>query len=312
MNIVICDSAVKPASVASVAVHITNAQKISAYLNSCGHFSVVIFSDEDPFKRIRTGVDVLIFSYGSKYFDYLPWDNWLKQNPKVKVGWITNDYDLQPNGFYLHRLSFLIKNFETSSSKRLSSLPSIMVNLNTLVVNDSEPSVETSHKKFLCTYYGTFRKDRQKYFSKYLRPPLLLSCSTKNRKKYKDLGCTSQIIEKMLWVKGRETLRQFWFSLYIEDIKTHSNFSHFANRFYECLNANTIPLFDKTCLGTIAKEKDHKIPNDLLIDSLEDISKKRSEAERLYESDFFVFNKRIAVEQRDSALYKIESFLSFL
>jgi hypothetical protein len=41
-------------------------------------------------------------------------------------------------------------------------------------------------------------------------------------------------------------------SLYIEDEITHENYNCLANRFYECLNYNVLPLFDASCKNTIS------------------------------------------------------------
>jgi hypothetical protein len=80
-----------------------------------------------------------------------------------------------------------------------------------------------------------------------------VSSSSKNFKQYLQHGCNPKFIEKIKWDKNRETLRLFKYSLYIEDEFTHENYNHLANRFYEAVYCNCVPLFDLSCKTNVIK-----------------------------------------------------------
>ena len=122
--------------------------------------------------------------------------------------------------------------------------------LNLLLARDPNP---LTPKKYDLIYYGTFRKDRSKYFARYLQKPFYLSTSIKNFKKYHHIGCRPNFIEPLQWKQGHEILNKFRYSLYIEDQYTHEVYNHLANRFYECLFCNVVQFFDIHCKHTIKR-----------------------------------------------------------
>lgn len=93
-------------------------------------------------------------------------------------------------------------------------------------------------------YYGSFRKDRVKYFDRYFREPktaLRISCP--NRK------FTESYAHELLRHEGKITepmsiwLHRRGLGLYLEDTKSHSEFHSPANRFYEMLSAGLPMVF---------------------------------------------------------------------
>ena len=68
-------------------------------------------------------------------------------------------------------------------------------------------------------------------------------------------------------------MSDFKCSLYIEDEKTHKHYNYLANRFYESLNYNCVPLFSKECKNTIDLSG-YNIGNEYCIDSPLDIKEK--------------------------------------
>ena len=82
-----------------------------------------------------------------------------------------------------------------------------------------------------------------------------ISTSKKNQIKFANAGIQAQFIEKLMWSDKPFDmfepvglrLRDYKYSLYLEDDHTHSNYAFMANRFYECVMNNTILFFDHRC-----------------------------------------------------------------
>lgn len=106
-------------------------------------------------------------------------------------------------------------------------------------------------------YYGSFRKDRVKDFSAYLKKndyyKTVISCSDNQQMKFKDAKIYPDHFESPL--KSKEDLNKYALSLYIEDEHTHNEFHSLSNRFFECLSAGTAILVDHKCLNTFKKSE---------------------------------------------------------
>ena len=130
-----------------------------------------------------------------------------------------------------------------------------VVNLNTLIYRDIDFSDGSlfpmeKPKKSDCLYWGSFRKDRVKYFNKYLSH-IKVSTSPKNSEKFVASGVSADFIPRIDWFK--DGLWEFKYSLYIEDEYTHKVFNNLSNRFYESIMYEVIPLFDINCKNTVEK-----------------------------------------------------------
>jgi hypothetical protein len=88
--------------------------------------------------------------------------------------------------------------------------------------------------------------------------------------KFKTKGIAANFIPRIDWAK--EGLKDYYCSLYIEDETTHTHYNHLANRFYEALNYNVVPIFSKECLGTIEKSS-YPITTDLIFSNVEQMKK---------------------------------------
>lgn len=258
-------------------LHWLNAYKIQQDLISKGHAVDLIWSYPDVNDNIRTGYDAIIFNHASRY-SYIS-DEWLHKNNDAKLFYITNEYNLgEPLILWSwvkhHDMKFhVIANHDMSASKVVKKYVDSwnVVNLNTLIVED-KPIVSTDEffgfEKQHCIYYGTFRKDRTKYFQKYLTGNVKISTHAKNYSKFRDIGVTGPFCDRIDW--SGSGLSNYKTLLYIEDESTHDNYNFLANRFYEALNYDVFPLFDKSCINTLRKCH-YDIPKCAVVDNVDEL-----------------------------------------
>lgn len=258
-------------------LHWLNAYKIQQHLISKGHTVDLIWSYPDVNENIRTGYDAIIFNHASRY-SYIS-DEWLIQNPQAKLYYTLNDYNLgEPILLWSwvkeHGLKYdVIANHNASASKVVTKYVNNwhVVNMNSLITEDvshSQSHQFFSYDKYQCIYYGTFRRDRIKYFQKYLTGKIVVSTHAKNRSKFEDINVFGPFCDRIDWVVG--DLGNYKTLLYIEDETTHTEYSCLANRFYEALNYDVFPLFDTSCKNTIELSK-YDIPTYALVDNAEDV-----------------------------------------
>lgn len=248
-------------------LHLTNAHQIAQRLDADLICSYVGVNDE-----IKSGYDNIIFNHASAYsfVDYA----WLEANPNARLFYITNEYNLgEPRILWMaakraNRKYTVIANHPSVASKVVTKYTDdwLIMNLNSLVYqHDVNRSFENKTKDLI--YYGSFRKNRGKYFLKYFTENLIVSSHIKNVEKFKAAGVSANFIPRIDWSK--DGLKDYMCSLYIEDETTHIHYNHLANRFYEALNYNVIPIFSGECRGTVEKSG-YSIPSDLFFS---DVSK---------------------------------------
>lgn len=232
-------------------LHWLNAKQIKEELISLGHEVDLVWSYPTVNESIKSGYDRIIFNHAShySYVDYA----WLQASPDAKLFHITNEYNLgEPRALWMGvkegRRYEVIANHQPKVSKIVQKYVNDwhFVNLNTLIFNPILPNKQKSG----CVYYGSFRKDREVSFRKYLKGHVTISTHQKNREKFQNIGVNGPFVDRINWSK--DGLMDFKTSLYIEDEITHENYNCLANRFYECLNYNVLPLFDAACKNTIA------------------------------------------------------------
>jgi hypothetical protein len=243
-------------------LHLVNAHQIANHLNSdliCSYKGV---NDE-----IKSGYDAIIFNHASQYsfVDYA----WLEANPNAKLFYITNEYNLgEPRILWMgvkraNRTYTVIANHPAVASKVVTKYTDdwLILNLNSLVYEHQNKCTLRDKTKDII-YYGSFRKDRTKYFQKYIDESIIFSTHQKNVEKFQNIGMTANYIPRIDWNKG-EALTPYHCSLYIEDEVTHTHYNHLANRFYEALNYNVVPIFSEECVDTIEKSG-YPITTDLI------------------------------------------------
>lgn len=235
-------------------MHWQNAKILANFLNAD-----LIWSYPSVNNKIKTGYDVIIFVHASHY-SYIDID-WINNNKTAKLFYITNEYNLgEPMILWKiakqGRKYSVIANHPASASKVVLKYTDNwhIVNLNVLIYNPKNQLIKNTLfdiERKGCVYYGSFRKDRVSYFKKYLDGNVLLSTHPKNTDKFRNVGVTSKTANRINWHDNG--LFYFKQSLYIEDIKTHTHYNYLANRFYEALNYNCVPIFGNECKGTVLK-----------------------------------------------------------
>ena len=255
-------------------MHWQNSKILSDYLKAD-----LIWSYPDVNNNIKSNYDAIVFVHAShySYTDY----QWLEQSPNAKLFYITNEYNLgEPRTLWMAvkngRKYDVIANHPHKASKVVMKYVDNwqVLNINSLVYNpkkqDKELTIFNSERSG-CIYYGSFRKDRLKYFKKYLNDNVILSTHSKNTNKFIDAGATSKIKNRVDWLK--EGLFPYKHSLYIEDEKTHIYYNYLANRFYEALNYDCVTLFSNECKNTV-DISGYNIPKEYFIKDSSEIQKK--------------------------------------
>lgn len=195
-------------------------------------------------------------------------------NPNARLVWLVNDHDLEDNQLLRYAICEKNRSYDmicnnpregyrhwilnkNIAGKKLNDFIDgwHTCNLNCLIFrNDIQLKKDLiENEKERIIYYGTYRKHRSEDFQKYLHYGLTVSTSIKHWKKLQALGCTSKLTNTLSWEIGRESLRNYKYSLYIEDKHTHDNFAFMANRFYEALMCNVGCLFAPNTFQTINK-----------------------------------------------------------
>ena len=246
-------------------LHWLNAKQIKDFLVELGHEVDLVWSYPTVNEEIKSGYDRIIFNHAShySYVDYA----WLQASPDAKLFHVTNEYNLgEPRALWMAlkngRRYEVIANHSPDISKIVQKYVDSwhFTNLNALIFN---PILPNKQKKD-CVYYGSFRKDRETSFRKYLKGNVVISTHQKNRDKFQSIGVNGPFIDRINWSK--DGLMDYKTSLYIEDEITHENYNCLANRFYECLNYNVLPLFDASCKNTISLSG-YDVPDYFIIDN---------------------------------------------
>ena len=237
-----------PRAVNPIDAHVRNALAVQKELRILGHKVDLLYIEENS-KRVQKKYDVVLVSYATQFPMIHELDKIEEINKDSVWGWLTNEYNLAPNGMFYKIFkktsSFILTNYAKGAVKFNCFDRDYTVNLNTLLYEE-KPVTKKTHN-FI--YYGTYRTDRELYFKKYLTENVYLSTSTKNHKKFMHIGCKAKPIMKFSWSKP--ALLNFRYSLYMEDTFTHNHFNNLANRFYESLACNCVLLFDKSCEKTL-------------------------------------------------------------
>lgn len=242
-------------------IPVQNLHWINSYQLANALGAELIWSFPNVNDNIKSNYDAIIFVHASQYtyVDYA----WLEQSPNAELYYVLNEYNLgEPRTLWLGikegREYTLLSNHNPNkgNSKIVTKYTKEwkLLNLNALSYMTLNKLVNPIHERdrHNVIYYGSFRKDRIKYFKKYFNDnTIIVSTHQKNEEKFNGLGVYPKFVSRINW--NRLGLFPYKYSLYIEDEVTHINYNHLANRFYEALNYNCIPLFDRSCKNTLEK-----------------------------------------------------------
>jgi hypothetical protein len=278
MKILLIDSH-KGTADAAQNLHWLNADNLRCHLLAGGHEVHLIWSYPSVNENVHGGYDCIVFNHASQY-SYIS-EEWLQKNDTAKLFYITNEYNLgEPVLLWSwvkqnDKTFDVIANHPAKASKVVKKFVGNWheVNLNSLVarpLRDTAPSTFFDTTPTGCLYYGSFRKDRVPYFKKYFDGSIAISTHKKNRHKFIKEGITGPFCDRIDW--GGVGLANYKASLYIEDVKTHTHYNHLANRFYEALNYNVLPIFDITCKNTVVTSG-YDIPDWLFVDGPQELQR---------------------------------------
>jgi hypothetical protein len=217
-----------------IAVSYRNAEILAKELNAD-----ILMNKTDRLKD--KDYDVIILPYFNRYTDYVTLKSLIRKN---QTRWLLrSEYEKVIVSMKEFKPFYEIGNFEGCNN---------FLNTNLLIAK--EPN-QLTVKKYDCIYYSRYRADRMKYCKEYLQGEIYLSTHPKNHKHFFHAGCTPKLIKHINWTPKKETLNLFRYSLYIEDVYTHSVFNNLANRWYEAGFCNNVVFFDVNCWNTIRKSE---------------------------------------------------------
>lgn len=217
-----------------IAVSYRNAEILADELGA----DLLMYKDD---KLQNKEYDVIILPYFNRYTDYVTLRKLVKQNQKRFL--MRSEYE---------RVNAIFKEFNPYSEICNFQGGQNFLNTNLLIAREANQLIQ---KKYNCIYYSRHRADRIKYCKEYLQGDIYLSTHPKNHKHFFHAGCKPKLIKHIDWTTGKETLNLFRYSLYMEDVFTHSVFNNLANRWYEAGFCNNVVFFDINCLNTIRKSE---------------------------------------------------------
>jgi len=288
----------------SINAHTRNILEINKYLK------FDIFPSGEKFLRLalKRKYEKIVFSYSSSRCPFFLINKLLDKNNDAKLYWVINDYKESPPSFLLNRKNVtVICNNKMSENRNFNFVHKWhLINLNSLILNDDKPNFKK--RKHEIIYYGSYRINREKYFKEYLHSPVVISTSKKNIKKYKKIGCSSNIIDKLNW--GTNPLEKFNFSLCMEDVKSHKIYSHAPNRIYESIFSGCLPIIDINMKRNL-EMTNLFIPDCLYVNNYNDMINKIEKIDRQELSET-LFDKNIEImrEEKNAALKNIVEILN--
>lgn len=258
--------------------------------------------------------DIIVFVHASAYVKTPVFVKFLLTQPNARYFYVLNDYYLgEPHPLWVMCRDYnvryhVIANHSHKCSKVVSKNVDTwnIVNLNSLITEDVRciKSMMFNLADPTIIYWGNYRSGRVKYFKKYFDPRLVVSTSKKNIDKFREYELQASWIDKLRW--DRHQLCCYDAALYIEDEKTHTNYSCMANRFYEAVSHKVISFFDVSCKHTIDRSG-YTIDPYFIVNDKEELHKKVLERKRdVNEKEHL----QKALEEKQYTLDKIKEIIT--
>ena len=96
--------------------HVRNSIEIQKAIIASGFECDLLFSNV-PY--LMKKYDFIVYSYSSFYFQFEAFRQLIEyQDSTCRYGWITNEYNISPNGYYKDSIEFVISNFEETKKKK--------------------------------------------------------------------------------------------------------------------------------------------------------------------------------------------------
>jgi hypothetical protein len=228
---------------ASLTVAYRNMMVLAKELNA------TLYADAESLKKAPDNFDAIICGFGSTSCEKEQSVAFIKRNHKANLWWLVGEYEQTTFAplFYAGRKFGVFRNFKHALKNRQAK-EQVFVNINSLL---AKPCIDPMQaRNFGAIYYGRWRRDRAAYFSQYITNDCWLSTSPKNMKIFASIGINPRFARGMSWAQGKETLKQFTASLYLEDKFTHLHYNCPANRYYEALWCGVPILFQSESLNT--------------------------------------------------------------
>jgi hypothetical protein len=294
----------------NIILHLRYSKGISAFLRFLGwlkeNFDFVDISTIQQMNFYNNkNINFILIPYAFRIMDNITEKcKFIENHPEAKIIRFFNEYNLSENGslakiFKKRPIDYLITNYEREIINNKNYKQRIVINVNCLTMFDFKRDFTEDKRIESPLYWGTFRRGRIDYFKKYLvDKDIFLSTSVKNIKKFKQIGANVTFLKQIKNI-GSELcpLKNFYFTFYIEDKITHTNYNFPANRFYEALSYDIVMFYDVNCKNTFEKYG-VEIDNEFWVDGVKDLKEK---AQTKFYKDFLLKQKRLkeyAIEER--------------
>ena len=279
-------------------------------------FNADLVHDSESWKNfIKNDYDVIFVGYSTRYQEYKADVQFIEKNPNALIVHISTEYEnAAPASLYYANRPFLhIANYVDIPKQQMTGAWKLRdefkhVNVNALLYYDSNSKQQKNRS---CIYWGRYRPDRAKYLKIFADAGVDISTSPKNIKKWIDAGVTAKTwLNKVLWIPSRESICEYMYSVYAEDVYTHTNYNCPANRWYESLCCDVQPLIHISCKGTFEKSG-YVIHDDMWFDTSECLRVKRQGTKlRNHLSKWRIETKRCCAEERTSVARQIKDMVA--
>lgn len=179
------------------------------------------------------------------------------------------------------------------------------INWNALQMSDGIAAIpfESRQAPDSLVYYGSFRKDREKYFDRYFLNPRVTTIISCPNRKFDDRYHSTNIIHETKLGDLFEYLSNCGLGLYIEDKKSHNEFHSPANRFYEMLSAGLPMVFQPESQKTM--DKGGYDISDWILWNAEEAPQLMERKQEIFDAQRLAFFER-AKEEKSMLIGKLE------